>query len=210
MKIYYWDNFYQKKIKISKPSSFAKFIVKKLKKNKTLLDIGCGNGRDTFYFNKKGLNVVGIEKSKIAVKNNKKILEKKKIKNISFYNVNIFSKKFENLEKFDYVYLRFVIHAISKQIENKLLKNLSKITKENSIVFFEFRTTKDKLFKRGKIISKYERQTNHYRRFIKFDDFIKTLNKLKNFKILYKIEKKGLAKYKNDNPVLGRIILKRK
>lgn len=210
MKIYYWDNFYQKKIKISKPSSFAKFIVKKMKKNKTLLDIGCGNGRDTFYFNKKGLNVVGIEKSKIAVKNNKKILEKKKIKNISFYNVNIFSKKFENLEKFDYVYLRFVIHAISKQIENKLLKNLSKITKENSIVFFEFRTTKDKLFKRGKIISKYERQTNHYRRFIKFDDFIKTLNKLKNFKILYKIEKKGLAKYKNDNPVLGRIILKRK
>ena len=41
-------------------------------------------------------------------------------------------------------------------------------------------------------------------------DFIKTLNKLKNFKILYKFEKKGLAKYKDDNPVLGRIILKRK
>ena len=114
MKIYYWDNFYQKKIKISKPSSFAKFIVKRLKKNKTLLDIGCGNGRDTFYFNRKGLSVVGIEKSKIAVKNNKKILVKKKIKNINFLNINIFSKKFENLEKFDYVYLRFVIHAISK------------------------------------------------------------------------------------------------
>ena len=210
MKIYYWDNFYQKKIKISKPSSFAKFIVKRLKKNKTLLDIGCGNGRDTFYFNRKGLSVVGIEKSKIAVKNNKKILVKKKIKNINFLNINIFSKKFENLEKFDYVYLRFVIHAISKKVENKLLKNLSKITKKNSIVFFEFRTTKDQLFKRGKILSKYERLTNHYRRFIEFDDFIKTLNKLKNFKILYKFEKKGLAKYKDDNPVLGRIILKRK
>ena len=47
-------------------------------------------------------------------------------------------------------------------------------------------------------------------RFIEFDDFITTLNKLNNFKILYKTEKKGLAKYKNDNPVLGRIILKRK
>ena len=94
MKIYYWDNFYQKKIRISKPSSFAKFIVKKLKKNKTLLDIGCGNGRDTFYFNKKGLNVVGLEKSKIAVKNNKKLLAEKKIKNIDFFNINISSKKF--------------------------------------------------------------------------------------------------------------------
>lgn len=210
MKIYYWDNFYQKKIRISKPSSFAKFIVKKLKKNKTLLDIGCGNGRDTFYFNKKGLNVVGLEKSKIAVKNNKKLLAEKKIKNIDFFNINISSKKFQNLKKFDYVYLRFVIHAISQKIENKLLKNLSKITKKNSIVFFEFRTTKDQLFKKGKILSKYERHTNHYRRFIEFDDFITTLNKLNNFKILYKTEKKGLAKYKNDNPVLGRIILKRK
>ena len=52
-------------------------LLKKLKKNKTLLDIGCGNGRDTFYFNKKGLNVVGLEKSKIAVKNNKKLLAEK-------------------------------------------------------------------------------------------------------------------------------------
>lgn len=209
MKIYYWDNFYQKKIKISKPSTFARFIIKNLEKNKSLIDIGCGNGRDTFFFNMRGINATGIEKSKIAVDKNRQIIKKKSMKGIKFLNLNICSDKFQKLGKFDYVYSRFFIHAISQKIETKLLNDIKKITQKNSLIFFEFRTTKDPLFKKGKVLSKYERYTDHYRRFIEFDKFIKNFNKMKFFKILYKIEKKGLAKYKNDDPVVGRIILKR-
>ena len=51
----YWDQFYERDINL-KPSSFVKFIHTKLKSNKIVkvIDIGCGNGRDTFFFYKKG------------------------------------------------------------------------------------------------------------------------------------------------------------
>ena len=50
----YWDQFYERDINL-KPSSFVKFIHTKLKSNKIVkvIDIGCGNGRDTFFFTKK-------------------------------------------------------------------------------------------------------------------------------------------------------------
>ena len=69
----------------------------------------------------------------------------------------------------------------------------------------EFRTIKDPLYQKGKKLSKYERITDHYRRFINKDIFLNFLLK-KNFKIIKIIEKKGLAKYKKDNPVVCRLI----
>ena len=73
---FYWNNFYSK-FSLSDESSFARFSVKYFKKNSSLLDVACGNGRDTFFFIKKGIKCKGIDISKIAIKNNSK-----KLKNI--------------------------------------------------------------------------------------------------------------------------------
>lgn len=64
----YWNNFYKKK-HISKPTLFAKFCVSKLRNYNTIIyDIGCENGRDTIFFNKKKINSIGIGKSYSAIK----------------------------------------------------------------------------------------------------------------------------------------------
>ena len=72
----------------------------------------------------------------------------------------------------------------------------------------EFRSDRDPLMKFGKKISENERYTDHYRRFINFDEFKNRLKK-QGYKIIYQIEKKGLSITKNDNPVLCRIIFKK-
>ena len=54
--INYWESFYKKKNKF-KESTFAKFVYKKIKNKKlngALIDIGCGNGRDSVFFSKSG------------------------------------------------------------------------------------------------------------------------------------------------------------
>ena len=70
--INYWDNYYEN-IKISSESSFAKFTLKYLvrkRKGKTIIDIGCGDGRDSLYFYKQNLDVVGIDISKSVINKN--------------------------------------------------------------------------------------------------------------------------------------------
>ena len=42
----FWNKFYKKKLSIDEPSNFSKFILKFLKKRDTIIDIGCGNGRN--------------------------------------------------------------------------------------------------------------------------------------------------------------------
>lgn len=201
----YWNKYYKLKKTPLASSSFAKYCWKNyLKKNKSLLEIGCGNGRDSFFFYKKGMRVTAIDKSNPIIKKN--IQRNRKI---NFIDMDITSKKLYSIGKFDYIYARFFLHAINSKSQNNLFKNIKKLcSNKKSIMMFEFRTIKDPLFLKGKKISKYERLTDHYRRFIDKDILCKYLAKRK-FTFINIIEKKGLAKYKKDNPVLCRLVIKK-
>ena len=104
----YWDKFY-KNFKIEKESKFAIFVYKRLKKLKnkiSIIDIGCGNGRDTIFFIKKKYNIIGVDQSSVIGKN-KKFFKK------NFRKKNICKKNLKLDKKFDVVYARFFIHAIN-------------------------------------------------------------------------------------------------
>ena len=213
MKRYYWDKFYRKKISTYKPSNFARYCIKKFIKrriNNNLLEIGCGNGRDSFFFSKKGISVLAIDKSFIAIQNNINIKQEKGLTNINFKKIDLSSKKFLKIGKFNFIYCRFFLHAVSKRIENIFFNSLSKLCiKKKTIIMMEFRTIKDPLIKKGRKISYNERFTNHYRRFIDVKILLKKIINLKKFKILEVGEKKGLAKFKKENPIVCRLLLKR-
>jgi ubiquinone/menaquinone biosynthesis C-methylase UbiE len=208
IKKYYWDKIYSKVENIKKPSSFAKFCFKnyiKTQKGRKLLDIGCGDGRDTIFFSKK-LHSTGIDKSMAAVNFLKKKFSKNK--KIIFHRINLDYLHQSKLSKYDYIYIRFLFHAIKLSSENKLFKQLKKLMNKDCIVMAEFRSDKDPLMKLGKKISENETYTDHYRRFINFEKFIDTLKK-RGYKIIYQKEKRGLSIAKNDNPVLCRIIFRK-
>ena len=204
-KTFYWDKFY-KNFNLKKPSDFAIFIAKR-KNTGNLIDIGCGNGRDSIFFQNDKTNVLGIDTCKYII--DKNIQLTKQNKKIKFKNIDISSKKFLKIEKFNNVYCRFVLHIINSEKEDLLLNNIKKITKKNSLIFFEFRTTNDKLYKIGKKISKYERYTDHYRRFINVNDFLKKIIQLNVFSLLYLNEDTNFSKIYKENPTLCRIILKK-
>lgn len=109
----YWNNFYRNFL-VKKETSFARFVFKKIryKKNFKILDIACGNGRDTFFFLKKGFRAKGLDISKIAIENNKKIFRK------NFFLKDICSKKFNIKEKYHFIYSRFFLHTINEEDEN--------------------------------------------------------------------------------------------
>ncbi len=199
----FWNNHYEK-FSLDKPSNFARFCLKFLKKNEFNLDIGCGNGRDTKYFLDKGYHFIGLDISEKAIKKNKE-----RIGNF-FFNSNICHLSFKRYsigkKKFNNIYARFFLHTITKKNENIFFKNASIILKKKGKIFLEFRTIKDPKAKIGKKISKNERITDHYRRFILVEE-LKKLIKFNKFKIVYQKQSFNFARFKNQKPHICRMIL---
>ena len=65
MSDYYQQNFrkYHEKTFSVDPTSFLTPFAEKLKPGATILDIGCGSGRDLLWFKERGFEVVGFERS---------------------------------------------------------------------------------------------------------------------------------------------------
>ena len=203
--IKYWNKFYKKK-SIIKESTFAKFTHKKIiNKNARILDIGCGNGRDSYFFNKKGFEVTGIDISQKVIEKN----SKNKIKNLLFKKFDIGKDKIN--DKFDIIYCRFFVHTVDELLENKLIKLIKDSKNKKTIVFFEFRNFKDKIFgtfkakDHNKVI---EFEKGHFRRIINPKIFKeKFLSKTKS-KLIYQKNGINLSIVKKDNPNLSRMIFK--
>ena len=103
-KKFYWNSFYKRTTSIAEPSDFAKFVLKKIKKNPGfLLDVGCGNGRDTFFFLKNKINAVGCDQSESVIKKIKKL--KKSFLQLNFCEKKVFLKKNINFFMRDFFYM---------------------------------------------------------------------------------------------------------
>lgn len=210
----FWDEFYSNNLAPAKPSPFCDWLIDYLPINEYIIqELGCGNGRDTFAFAMNGYKVEGLDQSEQAIKYCQRqlegILSPKQIGNTKFtvFNLESIDKLIDDTrpEAPNLIYSRFVLHAVSKETQNKILHYCSAILPIGGIVAHEFRTDKDPLKEKGEIISQNERITDHYRRFIQADEIEKSLNVL-GFKILYFIEGNGFARYKSEDPVVARIV----
>lgn len=65
----YWNEYYASNNNLlSTPSLFAREIFSKyMEKGKNVIELGCGNGRDSLYFARNGLYVTGIDSSQVAI-----------------------------------------------------------------------------------------------------------------------------------------------
>ena len=58
----YWEIYYSKHREPNKPSSFALFCVNYVKAGCTLIELGCGNGRDSIFFSREvDLSVIAVD-----------------------------------------------------------------------------------------------------------------------------------------------------
>ena len=195
----YWDRYYSKTNGVETPSTFASYVSDLIKKGESILELGCGNGRDSFHFAKKGFHVFAIDQSKIVINRIKK-------KNI---NPKFICKDIQKLEKnfkfkINHCYARFFLHALNENEENKVIESVANLLPKNGIFFSENRSVKSDLYGKGEVISKDIFHTDHKRRFIRKSNLSQRLQD-NGFKITKSVEKKGLAMHQDDDPVVIRI-----
>lgn len=191
----YWESFYKSHRVNNKPSPFAvEMAAKYMKPDRNVLELGCGNGRDSFYFAEKGLNVTGLDlaQSEMEFLNS---LKKKRTGFLhqDFTDLTLFSG-------YEYVYSRFSFHAIVEAREDQILKQLPNVLNKEGLFMLEARSSKDKSLEK-------EFGTDHYRRYL---DVQKTVTKIQatGLQIIDQCECRGVAVYKQEDPWIIRIIAK--
>ena len=105
----FWNRYYSKTIGIETPSTFGHYVSDLLKKGESILELGCGNGRDSFYFAIKGFHLFAMDQSKTIIKRIKK-------KNIKLKFICRDIQKLEKNFKFkiNHCYTRFFYKLLTK------------------------------------------------------------------------------------------------
>lgn len=198
----YWNRYYQNKVCSTLPSPFAQYVSTLVEPGKTLVDLGCGNGRDAIYFAGQGLNVVGMDLSASAIE----VLQAQNIPNARFVCGDFISDPTHTPGCYDYAYSRFTIHAINPKQETMLLQAMYQALKPGGKFFIEVRSVHDPIYGKGQPVERnaffYD---NHYRRFIVLGELTHSLEQC-GFRVEYAREQTGFAPYGNDDPPVIRIV----
>ena len=197
----FWDSYYKNKISTFPNSPFSTYCLSFLDKKSTLIDIGCGDGRDSIFFSENQIYTTGIDFSSEVINQNKKFENNY----LNFLNIDL-NLLDEFNEQFDFAYCRFLFHAISEEVEDILFQWITKNVRRYT--FIETRIYDKKISQVAE---------NHYRRYFKKQKFIEKIERL-GFTIEYSESSRAFSIYKNVynvedlkiDPLLLRVIISKK
>lgn len=198
----YWNSFYGSD-HVKEPSDFALFVRHHyLAEGESLLELGCGNGRDACFFAGSGIEVTGIDLSEQAITSCRAQTSR------STFLVGDFSELLTQ-QVYDHVYSRFTFHAVDEKAEKRAMLNAHVHLKENGFLFIEARTVLDELCGQGEMVSEHEWiHDGHYRRFL-VPEGILTRARKAGFSPCYILMSKGLARWKDQDPMVIRLVLRK-
>ena len=199
----YWSDYYKKDLAPKPPSDFAQFALKYMSPSKKLIDLGCGNGRDSMFFARGNLKVTAVDLSEEALA--------RIDQSLPIFTVcdDFVSSKILLCIDYDYFYSRWSLHAINQIKQDELLPKIYSAMHDGGHFFIEARTINDTIFGKGKQLGKNEFfYENHYRRFINPEQLISALTSI-GFKIVFSKESNQFSVMGTDAPTLIRIVAKK-
>lgn len=202
----YWKEFYRQRHSLV-PSQFCALVASEINAHSTVVDWGSGNGRDSLFFAAQGHSTVALDLSAEAVKISDRESRLRGLSDRALFLqgdmssrtdiekvVQIARKNNDNTLVF---YSRFVLHSMDESEEDMFLAALSDYMVPGERVFFEFRSKGD--------ASRYKHYPDHYRRYIDTDIFQVKLSENLGFSVEYSVTGSGMAKYRQEDPLVSRV-----
>jgi tellurite methyltransferase len=197
----YWDEYYAKSNVPDNPSSFAQLVIDKIDATKTLVELGCGNGRDSFFFGRNHIHTMALDLSQAAIDHNASF----KHENVEFKVADFTKLENDFAANIGSIYSRFTLHSIDHESYLSTLDWCAASLKDGGKLYLEARTTNDPLFGQGEKVGHNEFVTTHYRRFMEIKEVMADLEK-RGFELIYATENYLDSWYKDDHAVVFRII----
>jgi SAM-dependent methyltransferase len=202
----YWADYYAHH-EHADPSSFARFVHDRLGADPvTVVDIGCGDGRDSLYFATRGRRVVGLDRAGVAIEHAREKASQAGLARARFEVCDladgaalaeVLSEEHDRPLVF---YSRFVLHAIDARTQGALQDAIDARSRTGDLFVAEFRTDKDK--------ERAKAHPQHFRRYQSAAGFLADLRR-RGWVIDYEVESSGLSPWGDEDPVLCRAIARR-
>ena len=204
----YWANFYAH-TSYTSGSSFFEFVNARPETPGTVVDIGCGDGRDSCAFGVAGRQVVGLDQSPIGVHHASAraeglgIQDRVRFAICDVADTGAVTAVLDEVSSSDepvLFYLRFFLHSIPEEVQDGLMDVITTRARPGDVVAAEFRTEKDEAATKV--------HGDHYRRYQNGPAFGALLGD-RHFALLHEEEGTGLSPYKGEDPVLYRVVARR-
>jgi SAM-dependent methyltransferase len=207
----YWTNFYSR-MEYPSPSPFFETVNARPDLPNTVLDIGCGDGRDACGFGLAGRRVTGLDRSQVGVEHaTKKAAAMSLADRVGFQTCDvgdadqlrdIVSEVLATSPAAPVLfYLRFFLHSIPEDVQDTLMGVIAATARPGDLFATEFRTDADE--------AKSKVHTKHYRRFQNGPAFGVQLAVQHGFTVIEEQEGTGLAPYQDEDPEIYRVIARR-
>ncbi len=205
----YWANFYAHHSYTS-GSPFFEFVEGRSDTPGTVVDLGCGDGRDALAFGAAGRRVLGLDQSPVGIDHAAARAVKGHLEEtVRFRECDVADTAALGRALDDVVnpsadpvlyYLRFFLHAIDENTQRGLLDAIGTHARPGDSFAAEFRTDKDEATTKV--------HAGHYRRYQSADAFLDDLRG-RGWEVTHHEEGTGLSPYGEEDPVLCRVIAHR-
>ncbi|WP_243059822.1 class I SAM-dependent methyltransferase [Nocardioides sp. SR21] len=202
----YWADYYAHHGH-AEASSFAHFVHDRLGPDSvTVVDIGCGDGRDSIFFATRGRQVLGLDRAGVAIEHAREKADQADLAQARFEvcdlsdGARLAAVLSEDDGRPRVFYSRFVLHAIDARTQDALLDSIGAQVRSGDLFVAEFRTDKDEELVKA--------HPQHFRRYQNAAEFLADLRG-RGWEIDYDVESAGLAPWGDEDPVLCRVIARR-
>ena len=206
----YWADFYSRH-EFADGSTFSQFVLERPELPHNVVDIGCGDGRDSCALASSERLVLGLDASAEGVLRGAEHAQRLDVSDsVSFAVCDVADPESMSalLKEFRArtggavtMYLRFFLHAIPDDVADVLLTTLKDFAEPGDWFAAEFRTVADE--------ARNHVHGRHYRRYVDAEALRRQLEGELGFTVEYFTEGQGLSPYGDEDPVLCRILARR-
>ncbi len=154
--ISYWSDMYSRpNVFGSGPTKLAKMANDLIhdKSIKKILEIGCGQGRDSIFFSEKGYSVEAFDISENAIMFVNKTKKSFNLKNLNAIVHDVTEPFSYPNNSFDFVYSNLALQFFDIHSLEKIFNNISRVMKDDTTILFSTKKNGDKYHNFGNKIS---------------------------------------------------------
>lgn len=170
-----------------------------------VVDVGCGNGRDTRHFADQGYEVIGLDYAAHALRAARDLLGEHsghaRLRSLDLYDLRstlLFGAELAGADRAPALYARFVAHALEDDGRENLWRLGAMALRHGGRLYLEFRTHVDEA-----AAHVFE---EHHRRYLHPDEVVAEL-KRHGGAVVHREEGHGLAPYLSEDPHICRLVV---